>query len=175
MLAYQIHKKESIWWDDITTSDKIENKKDILSKTLIETVAALEEQLGENMNNWTWNKVHIIEHPHPIGKIETLRSFFNVGPYAVNGAAEVINNLDYHRDETGIYNVKSGPSTRRIIDFSDIENSMSINPTGQSGNPLSEHYRDQAEMYNKGEFRKMMMNKEEIIESSTKIIFTPEN
>lgn len=172
-IALQMHKEESIWWDDINTTEIIETKKDILSKTLKETVAALEKQLGSTMNHWTWDRVHIIEHSHPIGKVEALREIFNVGPFSINGGSEVINNLDYKRDSTGVYNVKSGPSTRRVIDFSDIENSLSINPTGQSGNPLSKHYRDQAEMYNKGEFRKTMMNKDEIIKVSTKVLFTP--
>ena len=50
---------------------------------------------------------------------------------------------------------------------------MSILPTGNSGNPFSKHYRDQAEMYANGEFRKMKMNKEEILSVSTKLIFKP--
>jgi penicillin amidase len=57
--------------------------------------------------------------------------------------------------------VKEGPP-RRVIDFSDIENSWTILPTGQSGNPFSTH-NDQAEIYNAGNFRKMMLNKKEII------------
>ncbi|MGB5359539.1 MAG: penicillin acylase family protein, partial [Eudoraea sp.] len=65
-------------------------------------------------------------------------------------------------------------STRRIVDFSDIENSMSILPTGQSGNPLSPHYKDQAQMFINGEFRKMMMNKEEIMTTSKSLLqFSP--
>jgi len=43
-------------------------------------------------------------------------------------------------------------------------------PTGQSGNPLSEHYEDQAEMYVNGKFRKMMMNKKEIEETAASIL-----
>ena len=70
-------------------------------------------------------------------------------------------------------NTKGGPSTRRIIDFSDIENSISVLPTGQSGNPFSKHYNDQAEMYNTGKFRKLKLNKEEIIKTSTKLVFLP--
>ena len=77
-------------------------------------------------------------------------------------------------DDTGLYPATSGPSTRRVIDFSDIENSTSILPTGQSGNPFSEHYEDQAEMYNQGKFRKMMMNKEEIIKTQkSMLVFEP--
>ena len=78
----------------------------------------------------------------------------------------------FYNDE-GLYDVKAGPSTRRIIDFSDIENSLSVLPTGQSGNPMSDHYSDQAEMYNKGQFRKMKLNKKEIIATSTKLVFFP--
>ena len=68
-----------------------------------------------------------------------------------------------------------GPSTRMIVDFSDVENSMSILPTGQSGNPFSTYYQDQAELYVKGEFRKMMMNKTEIMaKSDSKLMLTSE-
>jgi penicillin amidase len=64
--------------------------------------------------------------------------------------------FDYTNDSK--YIVKEVLS-RRVIDFSDIENSWGILPTGQSGNPLSAHYSDQAEIYNAGNFRKMMLNK----------------
>jgi penicillin amidase len=70
---------------------------------------------------------------HPIGQIELLSSFFNVGKFEVAGSNEVINNLAMGFSANGKYEVKSGPSTRRIIDFSDVENSVSILPTGNSG------------------------------------------
>ena len=175
VIADQLLRKESIWWDDINTQAIVETRKDILSKSLISAVKALENQFGKDIYTWNWGRVHIIEHQHPLGSVDLLKGFFNVGPFSINGASEVINNLAYKRDSTGIYQVKNGPSTRRIIDFNDLENSWSILPTGQSGNPFSEHYRDQASMYNKGTFRKMKMNQEEIIKKSTKIIFNPKN
>ena len=99
--------------------------------------------------------------------------YFNVGPFEVSGSKEVINNLDFAFTDSGKYTITAGPSTRMVIDFSDIENSLSILPTGQSGNPFSKHYSDQAEMYAAGNFRKMKMNKEEIIRTSTKLVFMP--
>ena len=175
VIADQLLRKESIWWDDINTQAIVETRKDILSKSLISAVKALENQFGKDIYTWNWGRVHVIEHQHPLGSVDLLKGFFNVGTFSINGASEVINNLAYKRDSTGIYQVKNGPSTRRIIDFNDLENSWSILPTGQSGNPFSEHYRDQASMYNKGTFRKMKMNQEEIIKKSTKIIFNPKN
>jgi len=175
MIAEQLQKENSIWWDNLNSTDKTETKKEILSQSLVEAVASLETQLGNNMSNWNWGKVHTLEHKHPLGTVDALKDYFNVGPFPMKGSREVIDNRGYKYNNSGLYNVTSGPSTRRIIDFSDIENSMSILPTGQSGNPFSEHYQDQADMYNKGAFRKMKMNKKEIISVSTKLTIIPKN
>lgn len=173
VIAEQIEKDSSIWWDNISTKNKIETKKEILSKSLVEAVASLEKQLGTDIKAWNWGKVHTLEHPHPLGKVAALKNYFNVGPFPIKGAREVIDNRGYDFTDSGLYAVNAGPSTRRIIDFSDIENSISILPTGQSGNPFSKYYKDQAEMYNKGEFRKMKLNEEEIKKVSTKLTISP--
>ena len=163
-------KENSVWFDNIKTENKSESRKKIVTQSYFEAISTLENQLGNNISQWTWNKVHTLEHSHPIGKVNSLRSYFNVGPFEIRGTREVINNLGFYYDETGEYKVASGPSTRRIIDFSDIENSLSILPTGQSGNVFSPHYKDQAEMYNNGEFRKMMLNEDEIKSTSKNIL-----
>jgi penicillin amidase len=173
VIAEQLEKENSIWWDNVATKNKTETKKEILSKSLVEAVASLEKQLGSDKKDWNWGKVHTLAHEHPLGKVAALKNYFNVGPFPINGAREVINNRGFDYTDTGLYNVNAGPSTRRIIDFSDIENSISILPTGQSGNPFSKHYKDQAKMYNKGEFRKMKMNEEEIKRISTKLTISP--
>jgi len=175
VIADLIKNDASVWWDNVATKNTIETRKDVLSESLIEAVASLEKQLGKDIKDWNWGKVHTLEHRHPLGTIAALKKYFNVGPFPIKGAKEVIDNRGYDYNDAGLYNVKAGPSTRRIVDFSDIENSISILPTGQSGNLFSKHYKDQAEMYNKGEFRKMKLNKEEIINSSTKLTIQPKN
>ena len=153
----------SKWWDDVSTSGIMETKTDIINAAFSSTWEQLTKELGADVNQWTWDRVHFLEHDHPIGSnVSALRKYFNVGPFPVSGTDETLNNQGYRVLEDGTYKVTSIPSTRRVIDFSDIENSISILPTGQSGNPLSKHYKNQAEMYNKGEFRKMLMNEEEI-------------
>ncbi len=173
--ANQMAREQSVWWDDVTTKGKVETKNDIVVKSLKEAISFLENQLGDEINQWTWNRVHTLEHNHPVGQVKYLRSYFNVGPFPINGGKEVINNLAFNLDSTGYYKVNSGPSTRRVIDFSDIENGMSISPTGQSGNPFSEHYKDQAQKYVDGEFVPMLLNKEKIQESKNKLVFKPNN
>lgn len=175
VIGAQSKNANSVWWDDINTKNKKETKAEIIDKSFHAAITELENQLGNDVNSWTWDRVHTVEHQHPLGKVAALRKIFNVGPFDVSGSNEVINNQMFDFTDNGKYIVKAGPSTRRVIDFSDIENSLSILPTGQSGNPFSKHYNDQAKMYNEGKFRKMKLNEEEIIKTSTELIFQPVN
>jgi penicillin amidase len=173
MIEPLVANDKSIWWDNIQSKNGIETRKQIFETSFHEAIVALEKQLGKDMTKWTWGSVHTLEHQHALGKVAALRSYFNVGPFSVPGTGEVINNLKFNYTNDGLYKVTAGPSTRRIIDFSDVENSISIIPTGQSGVQTSPHYSDQAAMYNAGKFRKMKLNKKEIIATSTKLTFVP--
>lgn len=169
-IAWGASIERSKWWDNVNTPDVVETRQDMVMVSFSDAWNSLVEDFGPDPSQWTWDKLHTLEHPHPFGQVESLRGYFNVGPFPVEGTREVINNLAFPYDSTGFYKVNSGPSTRRIIDFSDVENSISILPTGQSGNPFSEHYQNQAQMYVNGEFRKMMMNKQEIEETASSIL-----
>ena len=161
-IPFIIGNDNSLWWDDLSTEDIKESRKDIFSAVFEQAITDLEAQLGSDILEWKWEKIHTIEHGHALGQEETLRPFFNVGPFPVKGNTEVLNNLMFKLNAEGKYEVSSGPAKRRVIDFSDIEHSYSILPTGQSGNVTSDHYDDQAEMYVNGEFRLQKMNRAEI-------------
>lgn len=173
LVATQIANEASIWWDNTSTESIKENRSAIFNKSFKEAISLLTVQLGSDVSSWNWKRVHTIEHKHLIGEVATLRDYFNVGPFEISGTNEVINNQLFNLTENGEYKVKSGPSTRRIIDFSDIENSLGIIPTGQSGNPFSKYYKDQAQLFVDGKFVPMMLNKQEIINTADgKLIFT---
>lgn len=167
----QVENEHSVWWDDVTTKDKTEIRSDILLSAFQETLSDLDKQLGTDIKKWTWQSVHTLEHVHAITlKAPFLKGFLNVGPFGAPGAREVINNLMFGLNDDGLYKVTAGPSTRRVVDFSDIENSVSILPTGQSGNPFSKHYKDQAKMYINGQYRPMLMNEKTIKNLEDKLV-----
>ena len=174
VLPVQSKRVNSVWWDNVATKDKIESKEEIVTSSFRNTFSFLQNQLGENVEYWTWDRVVSVEYKHAVGEVAALRKYFNVGPFVTNGGDQVINNQIYDIDSTGVYKVKAGPSTRRIVDFSDVENSLAILPTGQSGRVFSKHYKDQAKKYLNGDFFKMKINKEEIIKSKNVLIFKPE-
>jgi penicillin amidase len=168
----QLANEQSPWWDNVHTRTK-ETRAQILSLSFHQAIQDLEEQFGTTPAHWTWGKVHQVTFEHPIGKVAVLSKLFNVGPFPVAGTSEVINNLLFTPEVQPVFQVKAGPSTRRVIDFSDIENAWSILPTGQSGNPFSAHYADQAPLFVQGKFRKMKLNKQEIMKYSSLLLLKP--
>jgi penicillin amidase len=158
----------SVWWDNVRT-EGVENRKMVVNTSFKETVQQLSELLGPDISQWYWEKVHLLEHVHAIGRQKPFDKLFNVGPFPVTGGDEVINKMDF--DENVFpYRVKSGPAMRIVIDMGDMENSISINPTGQSGHMMSAHYQDQAEMYNLGQFRPQHMDRKKILEEAKGVL-----
>ena len=152
----------SRWWDNTLTPQR-ETRAQILTKAFDEAACRLENQLGDEMDQWYWELVHKLEHKHPLGAIPVIGPMlFNVGPYDVPGGQETINNLDFSLDSTGEYQVSSGPALRRIIDFGRSSDRFSVNPTGQSGHPLSPYYDDQAELFATGGKRREWLDRKDI-------------
>lgn len=174
VLPNQISRENSVWWDNISSKNKIETRVEIVTTSFKNAFSFLENQLGANVEDWLWKRVISLEHEHAIGKAGgVLRKFFNVGPFETIGGNEVINNQIFKLDSTGVYKITAGPSTRRVIDFSDIENSLSILPTGQSGRVFSPYYKDQAQKFVDGEFVKMSLNLKEIEKSKNILVLKP--
>ncbi len=160
-----ITNKQSVWWDDVTT-EASESRDAIINKAGRKALATLQASTGSaTAAGWAWGKVHTLTHGHPLGKVEALKKYFDVGPFPVNGGIEVINNMLFKLDTTGYFPVFAGPAVRTVIDLSNMDGAQSINPTGQSGNFLSGHYRDQAEMFVNVQFRGQLMNSQAIEEN----------
>jgi penicillin amidase len=157
-----IKNENSPWWDDVHTKDEKETRAMIFDQAAVKTLALLNETCGANPEDWVWGKIHTLKHNHPLGAVKLLDKFFSVGPFSVDGGNEVLNNLHFQLDTTGYFHVDGGPALRKITDFSSIEKGETVSPTGQSGNVMSPFYKDQAEMFATGKFRKMLMNRKEI-------------
>tara|TARA_Y100000814_G_scaffold293430_1_gene274960 strand:+ start:3707 stop:6112 length:2406 start_codon:yes stop_codon:yes gene_type:complete len=160
-LKYLVHRnireilngKKSSWVDNIQTKNKIESIREIIYYSMINAVKEIENRYGINNTNWKWGDAHSVIHPHLLSEVSILDRVFNlsVGPYRSGGSDKTPNAGGYSFQDP--YNQTSGASMRRIVDFSDLNETQLILPTGQSGIPSSPHYKDQADMYHKGLYR----------------------
>ncbi|MEO0310715.1 MAG: hypothetical protein RIQ89_372 [Bacteroidota bacterium] len=151
------------WWDNVLTTSGKETLAQIVSKAFEKTELEIKDQFKNNATDLRWDKVHFLMHPHPVGSKKPLDKIFNVGPFAVEGGNETINQTGFDMNEKGIYPAKFGPALRRVIDFGNAGTRFSILPTGQSGNLMSEYYDDQAKRYADTLRREELMDKSKII------------
>jgi penicillin amidase len=156
-----IRNETSPWWDNVLT-DKVETRQDIIREALRKSLDELIAQFGPDTSMWRWKESVQLEHPHPLGAKKPLDRFFNVKVGPVPANEESVNKLPFRLNETGVYKVLSGPAMRIILDFANVDRSLSILPTGQSGNVLSPWYDNQAQWYANGKYRFQLMDREQI-------------
>ncbi|MCC6490186.1 MAG: penicillin acylase family protein [Candidatus Hydrogenedentes bacterium] len=146
----------SPFWDDAGTGPR-ESRSEIIAAAFRGEVAGLAKRFGGDVDAWTWGRAHTMTFEHPFGQLPLLGHVFNIGPFPSAGGAQVVNNMLYHFGQE-TYGVIAGPSTRRLIDFAAPDQSLTILPTGNSGNFMSPNYADQASRFMAGEYRQALLN-----------------
>ncbi|MEX2603165.1 MAG: penicillin acylase family protein [Gracilimonas sp.] len=153
---------ESNLFDDLSTETK-ESKEDIVVKSMQDALLFLSDSLGSEPYEWRWEQLHKISFDPPLfsqaaddpeasGVLKLIvKNVLSKGPYPVKSHGMSVNNGQYSWSNP--FEMVLGPSIRRISDLSDMSKSKSVLPTGQSGNPLSDYYGDQTDMWLNGQYR----------------------
>ncbi len=159
--------KDNIWFDNINTP-KIETRSDIVKESIAQAIEFLRQKFPNNdINTWHWGEIHTVKFFHPLGIVEALDNTFNIGPFECGGDQTTVNNTEYRFSDVikeGKYRVVVGASMRMMINMADIEHPLTINSTGQSGQPVNDHYSDQARMWHFGEYKTNTMSEVEMID-----------
>ncbi|OTA14503.1 Peptidase S45, penicillin amidase [Xenorhabdus vietnamensis] len=125
------------------------NCQDVLVKSLDQALDELSRMRGDNMDSWKWGNLHSSYYEHRLfSGIRFLDNIFSTR-IANGGSPDAINVADMHFDLSKGYDQKLGASFRMIIDVQSGKiRTRYINSTGQSGNIMSEHYRDMVKPFN---------------------------
>jgi len=144
---YLMTNKKSQWLDDIRTRNKVEDFNQIVQMAFRRSINKLSEELGEDVVDWQWGKIHQLTIKHPLSKVKILDRIFhlNRGPFPMSGSYHTIENFAYSYNKP--FDVHHGPSQRHIYDLSNWDHSWIEIPTGTSGVPSSEFYCNQTDMY----------------------------
>jgi len=136
----------SLWCDDVTTPQK-ENFSNMIAKSLNDTINTLTDSYGTNVNKWKWGNMHKLVLKHPLGEVKLLDWLFNYnrGPYPVGGSFHTV--CPYSYKLTNPFVITDGASERHIFPMHNLNESLTVIPTGTSGNVASPYYCDQTSLY----------------------------
>ena len=159
-----IARGNSPWFDDPATPE-VEGIREIVAKSFKEAVIYLEGQMGGNVKDWIWGKLHTLTIYHPLGKSSPLMGYFmNIGPFPMGGSIATVNPQPYRLSNP--WEGYHGASLRYIIDFSNMKKSLRVIPTGISGNFMSPHYDDQTELWLTGRYRPFVLDRKGVEEDA---------
>ncbi|MDD8030714.1 MAG: penicillin acylase family protein [Acidobacteriota bacterium] len=132
---------DSDWFDLIDTEQR-ESREEIIEKALLETMKELKKRFGQNQEKWDWAKMHSLNYQHLLGE-KWFLGFLNSGTYPMIGDETTVKaSLATNDWQTTI-----GQSCRFIVDLSNLDNSLMVLTSGESGHFMSPHYSDQIPLY----------------------------
>ena len=135
-------------------------RKKILIQSLLEAMSSIKEKLGIDVAGWQYGQVkwkHIlVKHPLSAMAGASMQQTLNAGPVARGGNENTVNST------SGNLNQTHGASFRVIIDCADWDLMTATNAPGQSGDPVSNHYKDLFKLWGKNQYFPLYFSKNKI-------------
>lgn len=154
---------EDAFWDDKTTSARIETRDDIISRAFIEAVAEITKLQGNDPAKWNWGGLHTATFVNQtLGKsgIAAIEALFNRGPFPAGGGQDMVNSTGW-KPMNG-YFVDWLPSMRMIVDLGNMNNSLTVHTTGESGHAYDPHYIDMANLWRNIQYYPMLWDEQSV-------------
>ncbi len=156
-LLLQVKNPNSPWCDDPKTP-QVETCLDSSNKAFNKALDYLSKEYGNDPKKWSWGQAHtaISEH-RPLSKVPLLGQFFNIQtPFPGDSFSINVGRLELLRSHNP-YETLQAPSLRMIFDLSDLEKSLFIYQTGQSGWVQSHLYRNMSSLWANNQYLPLQM------------------
>ncbi len=141
------------WWDDRTTVNVLESRDELLSRALETARLELTVELGKDVRDWEWGRLHTVAPAHPVlggdGIPAPVRELVNPQPLGMPGGSSIVNATAWDA-ASGSFAVTAGPAMRMVVDLGDLDASTWVTATGTSAHPGSVHYTDQLDAWAHG-------------------------
>ncbi|HET7604295.1 MAG TPA: penicillin acylase family protein [Gemmatimonadales bacterium] len=136
-------------------------------------VEAMHTALADPRARWRWGRAHRLLERHPLGDVPVLGRLLrlNIGPTEVPGGDYTVNLCTSGGDSIP-WTCTEGPSMRFLADMANDSGAWFVLPAGQSGNPLSSHYRDQFPLWQQGRLAWLRLAPDSVA-SRTALLLTP--
>jgi penicillin amidase len=122
----------------------------VLAAAFADAMAELTAAHGAEIARWRWGAVHVVRFQHPLMRFVPV-----IGPWfgtvlETGGDSHTVMRAGIRLAGANPFENVHGAGYRGAYDLADLERSRFIIATGQSGHPLSPHYRDLAPLWGAG-------------------------
>ncbi len=150
-------------WCDIPGTKKVETCAESSNMAYEKALDELSKEYGSDPRQWSWGAGHIAVSEHrPFSKVPVLEKIFNLStPFPGDSFTVNVGRLELMQEDSPFI-TKQAPSLRTIYDLSDLEKSVFIYQTGQSGWVQSKLYRNMLPLWAKNEYLPLQMKPEKI-------------
>ncbi len=150
------------WCDDVTTP-ATEGCEDRIAAALEEALDSLTDAYAGDMRAWRWGEAHYARFRHRLfDRIPLLGNLLSPR-VAADGGSFTINKGESHiHDDQEPFAQIHGPGYRGIYNLANLSESLFMVASGQSGNPLSAHYRDFIERWRDLEYVRLAGRRQDI-------------
>ncbi|KAF1048694.1 penicillin acylase family protein [Xylophilus sp.] len=148
VLEYALEHPGDPWW--CAPSDCAAQSSAALGRAL----DRLQADYGSDPARWRWGTAHPALSVHrPFGSVAALAGWFDVAVPS-GGDGFTVNVGQYWPTGAGLpFASRHAASLRAVYDLADLERSVFVYPTGQSGLAFSDRYRDMADGWAQGRYR----------------------
>jgi penicillin amidase len=130
--------------DDTALLEDGDRWTDLLAEALQNATTWLAGELGENMDEWRWQRLHLTRPVHPLaGVFAEQAALLNPPSVSLGGDADTVQAAGAFPGQSTAINGTS--VARYAFDLGDWDNSQWVVPLGASGHPGSPHFADQAQ------------------------------
>ena len=145
-------------WCDVIQSSRTETCDDIAAVSLDAAILSLTEKYGDRIESWRWGQAHQAEHKHEVlGDVRFLAWLMNIRQQTSGGDNTLMRGVARGTGPEPFTNVHAAVF-RAVVDFADLDSSVFVASTGQSGHFLSRYYDDLAELWRRGEYIPMSLD-----------------
>ncbi len=140
-----------------SASDAVASRDKAIAKALSDAYGQLQKQFGPDTSTWHWGSMHSATFAHPLASVTPLNLIFGVAPVQRPGDSVTVSvggDGDFSADPPS-YAQNTVSSMREIIDLSNLDNSLWVTTTGESGQPFSTHYQDLVPLWNTNTYQSM--------------------
>ena len=142
--------------DDTSILPSGESWSSLLKRSFSAAVDWLVSQLGSDMNDWKWERLHRTGPKHSLSaSFPRLAELLDPPTFGVGGDSDTPQAGGYGGLGAGDFKLASSSVARYLFDLSDWEKSGWVVPLGSSGHPGSEHFADQGEAWSHQELYPM--------------------